>query len=264
MEMPASKRGSFEGSNLELPTIESGNFDIYLIQEPYLINGQVAGLPLGWRTVLEENGVLIAVSNPQLVLLTRWISRYIVTVEVSDAEQSDCCVGLLPPSRPKDRAVRELDMVLDQIPCTRMLVGGDVNTKETLCGDRTSNAIGIKCKNKAQLDEFVQEFTQAIQTACTSRKTANTQEHRRVPWWDDELTILRKQVRHDRRRFQRSRNPNERITRRETFCKSRAIYRHKLLEKKNRSWIRFCERVSRINIWQLPYKLELTSYRNLW
>ncbi|GIY12411.1 hypothetical protein CDAR_531621 [Caerostris darwini] len=46
------------------------------------------------------------------------------------------------------------------------------------------------------------------------------------------------------------------MCRRETFCKSRAIYRRKLLEKKNYSCIKFCERVSHINEWQLPYKLE--------
>ncbi|GIX97337.1 hypothetical protein CDAR_427391 [Caerostris darwini] len=132
--LPANMAHS-KAATLELPTIESGKFDIYLIQEPYLINGQVAGLPLGWRTVLEENGsALIAVSNPQLVLLTRWISRYIVAVEVSDVEQSVIVVSVyFPPSRPKDRAVRELDMVLDQIPCTHILVGGDVNTR-ALCG----------------------------------------------------------------------------------------------------------------------------------
>ncbi|GIX70149.1 hypothetical protein CDAR_312741 [Caerostris darwini] len=69
MAMPSRNVAHSKAATLELPTIESGDYDIFLIQEPYLIEGQVAGLPLGWCTILEENGsALIAVNNPQLAL----------------------------------------------------------------------------------------------------------------------------------------------------------------------------------------------------
>ncbi|GIY32468.1 hypothetical protein CDAR_533191 [Caerostris darwini] len=127
-----------KAATLELPTIESGDFDIFLIQEPYLIEGQVAGLPLGWCTILEENGsVLIAVNNPQLALLTRWISQYVVAVEVMDTKQR-VTVVYFSPSRPKEIAVRDLDQIL----CTHILVGGD-GIQTAFCGDRTSKAIGV-------------------------------------------------------------------------------------------------------------------------
>ncbi|GIY25047.1 retrovirus-related Pol polyprotein from type-1 retrotransposable element R1 [Caerostris extrusa] len=259
MEMPTSKRGSFEGSNLG--TVEDrkwGTLIYFSFKNRILIKGQVADLPLGWRTVLEENGsALITVSNPQLALLTRWT---------------------------KGPSGKELDMLLDQIPCTHILVFTSPPTRIPLwepdiedhwSPEKEQHHVDLIIKHQliiwnnpnspttfettigrswiditatsVTLDGYAQSWkviqdtlsahnylcvhprtnsdaarrarvhSKAIQTACTTRKTANTQEHRRVPWRDDELTNLRKQVRHDRRRFQRTRNPTERISRRETF-----------------------------------------------
>ncbi|GIY64173.1 hypothetical protein CDAR_543561 [Caerostris darwini] len=65
MAMPSRNVAHSKAATLELPTIESGDYDIFLIQEPYLIEEQVAGLPLGWCTILEENGsALIATKRP--------------------------------------------------------------------------------------------------------------------------------------------------------------------------------------------------------
>ncbi|GBN09072.1 hypothetical protein AVEN_126264-1 [Araneus ventricosus] len=64
----------------ELPTIQFGPHDIFVIQEPYTINGW-AGLPTSWRVVHAQDGkTAILVRNTALDVMELVKSSYITTV----------------------------------------------------------------------------------------------------------------------------------------------------------------------------------------
>jgi hypothetical protein len=67
---------------------------------------------------------------------------------------------------------------------------------------------------EADIEKSTEEFHVILKTACnktyrkyrTSRKTTT---HKSVPWWTEELTVLRKRTNALRRRHQRTRNNDE-------------------------------------------------------
>lgn len=107
----------------------------------------------------------------------------------------------------------------------------------------------------AALDEAVEQITAAIKAACDKSLRIKSNGQPRKPWWDQELTVQRKKTRALRKRYQKTSDPNERLSWRSQYKKAAAVYRRTLLDKKRASWFKYCDQESKANPWSLPYKL---------
>jgi hypothetical protein len=64
------------------------------------------------------------------------------------------------------------------------------------------------------IEKRIDEFSEALKLACnksfpTHGATKKVTAHKTVPWWTEDLTVLRKRTNAQRRLYQRSRNNNE-------------------------------------------------------
>jgi hypothetical protein len=97
--------------------------------------------------------------------------------------------------------------------------------------------------------------TAACKTAFRISKGRQPKTRRTVPWWNDELTILRKKVNALRRRYQRTVNNNDlRSERKILYFEGKRHYQSKLQEEKFKSWQKYCSSTDESNPWNAIYK----------
>jgi hypothetical protein len=141
--------------------------------------------------------------------------------------------------------------------------------KEMLC--RLHNAettedldtmLSTKIAETPDIEKSIEEFHDIIKKACdkaykihsTSKKKTT---HKSVPWWTDELTIIRKRTNALRRRYQRTKNNEElRERRKDQYLDSKAHYAATIKREKIKSWKRYCNITTAANPWNEIYKLQ--------
>jgi len=83
-----------------------------------------------------------------------------------------------------------------------------------------------------------------------------TIEHKSVPWWTKELTIMRKKISAMRRRYQRTRQDNNlRESRKLLYLQEKRSYEATLRKAKIQSWKQYCKATTSVNPWNMVYKL---------
>ena len=118
------------------------------------------------------------------------------------------------------------------------------------------------------IEKYAEEFHEILKTACnkTFRKHRNlktTTTHKSVPWWTEELTILRKRTNALRRRYQRTRNNAAlREIRQIHYFESKAQYAATIKREKLRSWREYCNITTAANPWNEIYKLAAGKKRS--
>ena len=91
-------------------------------------------------------------------------------------------------------------------------------------------------------EKLVKEFENIITSACrrsfrTSSRVQNLKHKKSVPWWSDELTMLRKRTNATRRRYQKTRNSEElREQRRNQYVEAKRTYERTMARAKMQSW----------------------------
>ena len=96
--------------------------------------------------------------------------------------------------------------------------------------------------NEMDIEKSIEEFHEVVELAC--RKSFRTQRASRkgmpkkiVPWWREELTIMRKRLNALRSRYQRTRNSEElREQRRSQYLEGKARHGASGKKEKNTSW----------------------------
>ena len=79
---------------------------------------------------------------------------------------------------------------------------------------------------------------------------------RTVPWWSDELTIMRKRMNALRRRFQRTKDNEElRTQRRIQYTEAKTNYATTIRKAKSISWKEYCSVTTCNNPWNEAYRL---------
>jgi hypothetical protein len=140
--------------------------------------------------------------------------------------------------------------------------------KTKLCGlhnaETTEDLDTMLCariSEEADIEKSIEEFHFILKTACNKtyrkhRTSKKTTTHKSVPWWTEELTILRKRTNALRRRHQRTRNNDELRERRNMqYLKSKAKYAATIKRQKLRSWKEYCNFTTTANPWNEVYKL---------
>lgn len=129
-------------------------------------------------------------------------------------------------------------------------------------------ALSQKIRNSTDTGESIRKLTSAITTACDAtlqvlRPGKRATRERSVPWWNNELTTLRKKTLAMRRRYQRTKhNADLRQDRRLQYQESNRTYQAKLREAKSISWKEFCSRTQDSNPWNLVYRYAAGKIQN--
>jgi len=111
--------------------------------------------------------------------------------------------------------------------------------------EKLDDALSQKIQSSPNIEEIVEEFHDALDKACKSsfRQTRPTnmnkksEQHKTVPWWTQNLTILRKKVNAHRRRYQRTTGSTAlREQRKEQYKTTKAEYAKTIKKEKYESW----------------------------
>jgi hypothetical protein len=103
----------------------------------------------------------------------------------------------------------------------------------------------------------------ACNTAFWISKSRKLNTRRTVPWWNDELKILRKKVNALRRRYQRTLNNEDlRSERKIQYHEGKRQYQSKLQEEKFKSWQKYCSSTQGSNPWNAIYKIASGKLRS--
>jgi hypothetical protein len=122
--------------------------------------------------------------------------------------------------------------------------------------------------DETDIEELIEEFHDIMRVACsksfrTQRASKKTMSNKSVPWWTEELTIMRKRVNALRRRYQRTRNREELREQRKTqYLERKARYAATIKKEKITSWEKYCNMTSLSNPWNEVYKLAAGKREN--
>jgi len=133
------------------------------------------------------------------------------------------------------------------------------NRKEDL--EKIDQELCNKINFYEDVDELVDTAFSCVTAACNaafkiSRGLKRSITEPAVPWWTEELTVLRKRTNALRRRYQRTtNNENLRQERKEMYFDGRREYEGKMKEAKLKSWKTFFTISDGVNPWNLVYKI---------
>jgi hypothetical protein len=122
--------------------------------------------------------------------------------------------------------------------------------------------------DEIDIEQLIEEFHKVLKLACsksfrTQRATRKAMSNKSVPWWTEELTIMRKRLNALRLRYQRTRNHEEMREQRKTqYLEGKARYAATIKEEKISSWKEYCNMTSSTNPWNEVYKLAAGKRKN--
>ena len=113
----------------------------------------------------------------------------------------------------------------------------------------------------SDFEKSIEEFHEVLKLECsksfrTHRAQRKQFKKKSVPWWTQELTIMRKRSNALRLRYQRARNNEELREQRKTkYLEAKARYEATIKKGKVSSWKQYCNMTSSTNPWKEIRKL---------
>jgi len=117
----------------------------------------------------------------------------------------------------------------------------------------------LRIANTEDIVVIVNKFSIALTKACKKsfkigRIFTNTNRHKTVPWWTEELAIAMKRVNAFKRKYQRTKNNNNlRNQRQMEYYAEKVQYQTKLKNAKIQSWKQHCNKTSSTNPWNIVH-----------
>ena len=118
--------------------------------------------------------------------------------------------------------------------------------------------LALQAEEAKDIERAINLFQEALILSCNKsfKKWNATTNHTSVPWWTEELTLMRKRLNALRRRYQRTRNNNDlRERRKNQYHDGKLQYQAAIKREKFKSWKEFCNLTSATNPWNAVYKL---------
>ncbi|XP_035205282.1 uncharacterized protein LOC118180282 [Stegodyphus dumicola] len=147
--------------------------DVLIVQEPYLIDGAIAGIPLEWRRIHREKGATaILVTNPNMDVAIKYLNAYIVAAELTTLRRRLIVISVyFPPSMPIDPFLVELDLVLSYFPPTEvLLVAGDWNAKHEAWGSPQTDDRGTSVMETVNGESWI-DIAVGSDSLCDAQAT---------------------------------------------------------------------------------------------
>jgi len=152
---------------------------------------------------------------------------------------------------------------LTQLVKTKLCSSHNVENVEDL-----DTTLCSRISEEEEIENTVEEFHEVLKIACnkTFRKqrfSRKTTLKKSVPWWTEELTIMRKRTNALRRRHQRTRNNDElRESRKMQYLEGKAHYAATIKREKIKSWKEYCNITTAANPWNVVYKVAAGKRKN--
>ena len=217
-------------------------------------------------------------SNIDLTIINNQLLRLALNWEISDQEScSDhsiikYTIGQDPCSRSHEEnhgvryIVKKEDINSFQRNFYRLLeeMHNLANTEGGL--DELDETLSNRVKERTETEKIIEELQEVLKAACDKsfrrRMTRKTITNKSVPWWTDELSVMRKRTNALRRRYQRTRKQEGLREQRKTiYLAEKARYELTMKKEKIRSWKEFCNLTSS-NPWNEVYKIAAGKRRN--
>jgi hypothetical protein len=126
----------------------------------------------------------------------------------------------------QDTVIQTMEQIARE---TGTVVRGEDMLDETWC-QRVTKALNIE----VAVDELQDVLDQAFQTSLMQTgTTGKALRHKPIPWWTSRLTTQRKEVNTKRRRYQRTKENNERtiLSLKSGICRSHQTGRNQIMER---------------------------------
>jgi hypothetical protein len=126
----------------------------------------------------------------------------------------------------------------------------------------------MRVTKEIDIEKSVEEFHEVMVSACresfiTRQASNRANSHQTVPWWTEEMTIMRKRMNALRRRYQRTRNNGDLgEQRRSQYVEGKARYAATIKKEKITSWKEYCNMMSSTNPWNEVHKLAAGKRKN--
>jgi hypothetical protein len=118
------------------------------------------------------------------------------------------------------------------------------------------------------IERTIEKLHEILKTACnksfrTQRAVKKATVNKSVPWWTEELTIMRKRTNALRQRYQRMGN-NEQLRElcKTQYLEGKAKYAATIKNEKTRSWKEYCNMTSSAKPWNGVYKIAVGKRSN--
>ena len=127
--------------------------------------------------------------------------------------------------------------------------------------EELDETLRLRVAKAPNMETIVEELHDILASAWSSsfkilRTTKKASTHKSVPWWTEGLTILRKKVNAQRRKYQRTRGNNDlRDQRKSQHLATKAECAATIKKERNASWREFCSMASATNPWTGTYRL---------
>jgi ribonuclease HI len=142
------------------------------------------------------------------------------------------------------------------------LLEDKLSTTNTEGGTEDLDAILSKrADEETDIEKLIEVFHEVLKAACDQsfrkqQATRKIRTNKSVPWWTEELTVMRKRTNALRRRFQRTRlNEGLREQRKTRYLEEKARYETTIKREKIQSWKEYCNLTTSSNPWNEVYKL---------
>lgn len=125
-----------------------------------------------------------------------------------------------------------------------------------------------RATKKPDVEKLVEEFYEVLEATYrssfqTSRVTKTTSTCKTVPWWSEELTIMRKMLNALRPGYQRTRDSEDlRCQRRAQYLEAKTKYAAKIKKEKRLSWKEYRNMTPYPNPWNEVYRLAAGKRKN--
>ena len=145
---------------------------------------------------------------------------------------------------------------------------GNFNCRNNTNDLTSDNALGHKARLCTNIVVVIHTFNSAITAACeatfqVSRPGKGATKERSVPWWTNDLTILRKKALALRRWYQRTKiDAKLWHDRRVLYLECNRLCLAKLREEKQKSWKDFCSSTESSNPWNAVYRYAAGKLRS--
>ena len=214
----------------------------------------------------------IGASNIDLTLITNHLLHRISRWEISDQESSSDHSTIKYVINQSTSHAKPVNLQDVCYITTENLAKFQVNLLQTvrtrLCkqthdnsAEELDDALCTRLTEDMAIEKHIDDFSYDLRVACnksfkTQRASKRLTPHKSVPWWTEELTIMRKRTNTLRRRYQRTRNNEElREKHKIQYYAGKAIYAATIKKEKTRSWKEYCNITSSKNPWNEVYKL---------
>ena len=179
-----------------------------------------------------------------------------------------CHYNTIPRTQEPRYIVQRLNLNKFHKKLTRLLTARVNKTFTQVDADDLDNILAKTVMSREDIEKTVDEFYEDLTTACNeSFRTQPTHKtemiKRSVPWWNEELTTMRKRLNALRRRYQTTTNNEDlRAQRKAQYLEGKAWYTSTIKNEKFRSWKEFCNITLGNNPWNEVYKIAASQEEN--